>query len=390
MSVTPETGQRPPPWRNIRVLRAGGQAVFLLLVFGFLYFLYFNLVTNLLAQGIGVGFGYLRRPSGFNVPGALHLSDPVWFAILRGAKNTALVSFLGIVIATVLGITVGVMRLSTNWLVARVASLYVEALRNIPVLLIIIFWFIAVMLKLPPRADAFEWFGGAIILSNRGLAVPWVQGEAGLGGFWALLGVAVIAGGIAWRWRTRRNEATGAPHHRMLWTAGVVLVILVVGYFALGRPFVLSVPSREGRLIRGGFGVSTNYAALLVALAIYTASHIAEIVRGSILSVPKGQVEAATAVGLTGFQRLRHVVLPQAFRVAVPPIGNQFLNLTKNSSLGVAIAFPELTRMTRVTVGNGMPAPQSFAVAMLIYLAFSFFLAGLTNVANRRLQFVER
>jgi general L-amino acid transport system permease protein len=306
-------------------------------------------------------------------------------ALIVGAKNTITVSVLGIALATVLGVVVGIARLSTNWIVRRVASLYVESLRNIPVLVIIVFWSAAVILTLPRIEDSIEWLD-AIVLSNRGLWVPTVVGRDGVGAFWiALAAAGVGALALAW-WRTRRFEVTGRPHHRLLWAIGVIVGVAAVVYVALEQPLVVSLPERTARSVAGGRVVSPEFTALLVGLVVYTASHIAEIVRGSIQAVPRGQTEAATAVGLSPFQRLRYVVLPQAFRIAIPPMSNQFLNLTKNSSLAIVIGYPELMRVTRIAIGNGSPAPQSLALLMVVYLALSLTISAAANLANRRLQ----
>jgi general L-amino acid transport system permease protein len=192
-----------------------------------------------------------------------------------------------------------------------------------------------------------------------------------------------------WIWRTRRFDLTGQPHRRVLWSGGVLLAFLLVGYLSAGRPFVVSLPEPGELATTGGSRLSPEFAALLIALTLYTASHIAEIVRGSIQAVPKGQKEAAEAMGLSGFDRLRFVVLPQAFRVAIPPLGNQFLNLVKNTSLGVAIAFPEVTRITRITIAQGGPAPPAIVVLMGVYLVFSLTIALIVNLVNRRMALKE-
>ena len=186
-------------------------------------------------------------------------------------------------------------------------------------------------------------------------------------------------------WRTQRSDRTGEPSHRVLWGLGIFAVVGGLGYLLSGRPLALDTPERGSFATGGGLRLSPEYAALLAALVIYTASHIAEVVRGSILAVSRGQGEAAEALGLNGFQKLRFVVLPQAFRIAVPPLGNQFLNLVKNSSLGVAIAFPEVTRIVRITISQRAPAPQSIAILMLVYLVFSLSIALVVNLVNRRL-----
>ena len=380
---------RPPPWRDVRVLRIGAQVVFVAAVAGFLWFLYVNLVTNMRIQGIGTDYGFLDRRAGFRIAEAgFRSSQPLRDAILVGVKNTALVSLVGIVLATVLGVIVGVGRLSSNFLVRRASSLFVESLRNVPVLVIIIFWSTAVILKLPSIREPLTWPG--MILSNRGLRVPWPAGHPGLGVFWLGLAAAAALAALVAMWRTRHFDRTGAPHHRVLWTTGTFAGVALVVYVALGAPFTISLPEIEGIHITGGTAVGPEYAALLLGLAVYTASHIAEIVRGSILAVPKGQTEAATAVGLSGLQRLRLVVLPQAFRVAIPPIANQYLNLTKNSSLGIAVAYAEITAVTFIAIGNANPAPQAISIMMLVYLAFSLGISAIANVINRRLQIAGR
>jgi general L-amino acid transport system permease protein len=386
MSVTAAPlRQRTPFWRNVRVLRIAFQAAFLLGVVLFLLGLWENLTTNLRVQGIRTDFGYLQQPAGFAIADAdFRPSQSIWDAIKVGAMNTIKVSLLGILVATVLGVVVGVARLSTNWLVRRSAAIYVETLRNIPVLVIILFWWLAVLLQLPAIRRAVDLLG-VIVISNRGLVGPGLEQTAALTGFLIVGAIGVACAIGVWVWRTRHFDRTGEPHHRVLWSAGVIFLFIVAGFFAFGQPIGISLPERGELATTGGFRLSPEYAALLVGLALYTASHIAEIVRGSILAVSRGQTEAANAVGLSGFQRMRFVVLPQAFRVSVPPIANQYLNLVKNSSLGVAIAFPEVTRVTRIAIGQQAPAPQSILVLMGVYLSFSLVIALVMNLINRRL-----
>ena len=197
---------------------------------------------------------------------------------------------------------------------------------------------------------------------------------------------------FVWRWRTKLHEATGKPHHRILWSLGTLLVIGIGAFVAFGGPLRWSYPevSESGRTIIGGIATNDGYIALTLALGVYTASHIAEILRGSILAVPKGQGEASNALALSGFQRYRYVVLPQAFRIAVPPTINQFLNLVKNSSLAIAVAFPDITALTKTAIGNGNPAPQLILILMGCYLAFSLFISLVLNIFNRQLQLVGR
>jgi general L-amino acid transport system permease protein len=375
---------RTPFWRNVRVLRIAFQAVFLIGVVLFLLGLWENLTTNLRVQGIRTDFGYLQQPAGFAIADAdFRPSQSIWDAIKVGAVNTIKVSLLGILLASLIGVVVGVARLSTNWLVRRSAAIYVETLRNIPVLVIILFWWLAVLLQLPAIRRAVDL--DVIVISNRGLVGPGVEQTAALTGFLLVAALGVTAAVSVAIWRTRVFDRTGQPHRRVLWSGGLLMLFLVVGFFLFDRPIGISLPERGELATTGGFRLSPEYAALLIGLALYTASHIAEIVRGSILAVARGQTEAANAVGLSGFQRLRFVILPQAFRISVPPIANQYLNLVKNSSLGVAIAFPEVTRVTRIAIGQQAPAPQSILVLMGVYLFLSLVIALVMNLINRRL-----
>jgi general L-amino acid transport system permease protein len=384
-TATPMPTRRTPLWRNVRVLRFVLQVVFLVGVAGLLLYLVDNVVGNLERLGIPTGFDYLDQPAGFAIPDSdFSSAQSLGDALIVGVRNTLKVSLIGIVLATIVGVLVGVARLSSNWLVRKSAALYVETFRNIPVLVIILFWYLGVVLRLPPIGEAVE-IPDLLVISNRGVALPWFD-KVGAGfafGLVALVGLAAAA--LVWIWRTRRFDRTGAPHRRALWAGGVLIAILTVGFFATGSPWALEFPERGERSTTGGFRLSPEYAALLIGLALYTASHIAEIVRGSILAVPGGQAEAANAVGLSGWQRLRHVVLPQAFRISVPPIANQYLNLMKNSSLGIAISYYELTKITRVSIAQQAPAVQAILLLMGIYLLISLSIALVTNLVNRRL-----
>jgi general L-amino acid transport system permease protein len=386
----PARPTRPPLWRDVRVVRAGLQFVFAIAVLALVAYLYRNLIDNLQAQGIRTDFGHLDQPAGFQIAGSdFRASQTVGEALRVGVTNTAVIAVVGIVLATILGIVVGVARLSTNWLVRRAAGIYVEALRNLPPVLVIIFMFTAVFLRFPQIENPRNLFD-LVIISNRTISLAWPVTADGAGPYLVVVALAALAAvAVAW-WRTRRWNEFGEPHHRLWWALGVFAAVAVPAYFLFGGPVVLDRPEVVGRQLAGGIAMSANHGALLAALVIYTASYIAEIVRGSIQSVVKGQTEAATALALTPFQRLRFVVLPQAFRVAIPPTANQYLNLTKNSSLGFFIAFPEITTVTFIAIGNGNPAPQSILILMGIYLAFSLSIAAVTNLINRRMQLVGR
>lgn len=380
--------ERPPFWRNIRVIRVALQVLAVVVVIGAFLYLGNNLRNELIAKNLPTDFSFLSQPTGVTIADSdFDPGSPVWRALLVGIKNTFLLVIVGIPFLTILGTLIGVARLSTNWLVAKAAMVYVETLRNIPPLLIILFVFNAVILQLPPPRDPatpLDWF----VISNLKITGPWVATSTGSGALLIIALIALVAAVITAVWRTRYSEQTGQHSHRVLWGLGVFTVIVLFGYFTTGRPVSISLPDLEGRVITGGFGGLGAYFAVLIALVMYTASHVAEIVRGSIQAVPNGQTEAANAIALTGFQRLRYVILPQAFRIALPPIINQYLNFAKNTSLAIAIGFAEITLVTFQAIGNGYPAPQLILLLMGAYLLFSLTISLLVNILNRRLQLV--
>jgi general L-amino acid transport system permease protein len=377
-------------WRDVRVLRGVIQVVAAALVFMVLYVLWFNLTNNLRAAGLPTDFDFLTQPLGVDIPGSdISPSAPIWRGLLNGVKNTLALVVVGIPLLTIIGVLVGVARLSTNWLVAKAAGLYVEILRNLPPLLIIFFVFNAAILRFPVLQESLN-FSDLVLINNRYIAMVGFTAQPNFGPFLAIMaGALLIAAGVWW-WRTRRSERTGEHHHRFLWALGVFSVLSLIGFFALGGPVGLSRPVLDGRALEGGYVGLAAFWAVLAALVLYTASHVAEIVRGSILAVPLGQTEAANAIALSPFQRLRYVILPQAMRVAIPPIISQYLNFTKNTSLAIAIGYAEMTRITFQLIGNGQPAPQMIALLMGGYLIFSLIISLVVNVVNRRMQLVTR
>jgi general L-amino acid transport system permease protein len=372
------------------VLRVFAQLVAVGAVALILYVLWFNLTNNLRAQGIRTDFGFLGQPVGVNIADStITPGSSVLRALQVGIKNTLALAIVGIPLLTVIGVLVGIGRLSTNWLVAKTSTLYVEVFRNLPPLLIIVFAFRAVVLRLPPArepATPFDLF----VISNLRITVPGFEAGAGAETFWlvVLAGLA-LALGVA-TWRTRRSDVTGQPHHRVAWAGGALATVAITAFVLLDRPIGLTIPTLDGRVVEGGFSGLGAFFAVMGALVVYTASHVAEIVRGSIQAVPKGQTEAANALALSSFQRLRFVVLPQAFRIAIPPVINQYLNYVKNTSLAIAIGYAEVTAIAIQAIGNGQPAPQLILMVMAGYLLFSLSISLVVNMLNRRLQFVTR
>ncbi len=380
--------ERPPFYRNVRFLSWTFQIVVVLIVAAVLFWLIGNYRQNTAASGVPTGFDFLSNPTTFDIPGAdFSPNSPVSSAYLVGILNTISISVVGIVFATIIGVLVGVGRLSGNWLVRKLSAFYVEAIRNVPLLVIMTFSVLAVVLQTFPRIQESWSLFGWFIVSNRGLGVPWYENTSGLA-----LTVLVAVGAVAWwlvaRWRQSIADRTGAISHAGLYGLAVFVVVLVAGWLILGVGVTL--PRVEGRQLAGGMRVDPSFFAVLLALVIYTASHIAEIVRGSIQSVPRGQGEAATALALSPFERMWRVVLPQAMRTAIPPLGNQYLNLIKNSSLGAAFSYFELTNITQISVGNGSAAVPAFTLALLFYLVLSLITSALVNQANRHFKLVER
>jgi general L-amino acid transport system permease protein len=355
-----------------------------------LYVLWFNLTNNLRRQGIRTDFSFLDQPFGVRIAGSdFKPGSSVRDALWNGVRNTAALAVVGLPILTVLGLSVGIGRLSSNWLVARAATVYVEVLRNLPPLLLIVFAFQAVILRLPPARAPITPFGW-LVVSNLEIHVPGLTAGPRAGRFFAILGGGLLLAAVVWWWRTRVQETTGAPHYRWLWAIGLVAAVAVPAYVLGDAPVTISRPQLEGRVVSGGFGGLGAYFAVLGALVLYTASHVAEIVRGSIQAVPRGQTEAAEALALSGFQRLRFVILPQALRIALPPVINQYLNYVKNTSLAIAVGFAEVTLIAFQAIGNGQPAPQVILMLMAAYLAFSLVISALVNAYSRRLRVVTR
>jgi general L-amino acid transport system permease protein len=375
---------RPAFWRDVRVLRVAGQVVFVILVVVVAREMFLNLEFGVQRQGIDLSFDFLQQRAGFEIKEGIDYSpNQSFFKAFRvGVVNTIAVASVGIVLATVLGLVIGVARLSPNWLLRRMAQAYVELIRNIPVLVQIIFWYVAVVLALPVIGGGLSVWGVAY-LSNRGAAIPWVRAEPGAGAFGLVVLVGVAAAAVAWRWRLRVHERTGAPPRRFPVAAAVFGAIAVIGYAATGGPLSIEVPQVDRFGYEGGFQASPEYTALLLGLVIYTAAFIAEIIRGSIQAVPRGQKEAAEALGLAPGQQLRLVVLPQALRIAIPPLNSQYLNLTKNSSLGVAIGFPEIVSVSSTITNQAGRATQMLLLVIVTYLTLSLLISAAMNGLNR-------
>jgi general L-amino acid transport system permease protein len=346
-----------------------------------------NTLTNLESRNIATGFGFLWREAGFGVSeSAIEYSPADSYArvLLVGLLNTLKVSIAGIVLATIIGTIAGVARLSRNWLVARFATVYVETLRNIPVLLQLFFWYALITEALPGPRQALNPLAG-IFLSARGLKFPEpVWQTTHLLMFMALL-VGIAGGWAISRWARIRHERTGQLFPSIQVTIGFILGLPALTWLLGGAPTEMDVPELRGFNFEGGFTVTPEFTALLVGLVLYTGTFIAEIVRGGILAVAGGQTEAGLALGLSRGQVLRLIVLPQALRVIIPPLTSQYLNLTKNSSLAVAIGYPDLVSTANTAINQTGQAVEGIAVIMAVYLTVSLSISAFMNWYNRRI-----
>ena len=386
------TEEAIPFWRDERVLRVLGQVIFLVVAVSFFYYLYNNMITALAAQGMTPSFEFLERTAGFDIGESFIeyvRSDTYGKALLVGVLNTIYVSIIGIFFATVFGVILGVARLSKNFLVAKLSSIYLEILRNIPLLVLLVFWYSGVFITLPRVKEAITF--GSAFLSNRGIAIPWGIPTETWGSYLMILLFALIVSIIV-SWRLKAiGERTGRPPLRIFWVPLTFLVIALVGWFVLPQaPVTMDYPELTGLNFTGGYVFSPEFMALLSGLVIYTAAFVGEIVRAGIMSVSKGQHEAAKALGLTGFQTLRLVIFPQAMRVIVPPLTSQYLNLTKNSSLAVAIGYPDLFAIGGTSLNQSGRAVEVIALMMGLYLLSSLVTSVFMNWYNDKIKLVER
>lgn len=358
-----------------------------------LYGIVDNTITNLQKQNIASGFGFLNRTAGFDISQSLIPYQNMMSygrAFLVGLLNTLLVAGLGVVLATLLGFLIGIARLSPNWLVARLGTLYVEIVRNVPLLLQLFLWYFAALKTLPaPRQSVALPLGAHLNVRGLYLPLPVWQKGAGLVLAAALLG---LAGAIMVTiWARRRQRATGLPFPSLAVGMGLAAGLTLLVFLAAGRPVTFDVPVLKGFNFVGGLVIQPEFTALLVGLVVYTASFIAEIVRSGILAVSRGQKEAAAALGLSRTQVLRLVVIPQAMRVIIPPLTSQFLNLTKNSSLAVAIGYPDLVSVFAGTVLNQTnQAVEVILITMGVYLTLSLATALFMGWFDARFAIKER
>ena len=356
------------------------------------YYLFSNLQANLDNRGISTGFSFLNEPAGF--PVLIHLieyteADSYGRAFVVALINTFVISILGIVLATIIGVIMGLARLSNNWLVAKLATVYIETLRNIPLLLQMFFWYFAVLSALPSPKNSILF--GDFMLNKRGIYSPNPIFQDGMGIvlLGSLVSIFLAIGVIVWA--KKRQTRTGLWFPAYWASFAIIIGVSVLGYLLAGSPIEFDLPEKSRFNITGGLVLPPEFVAVLIALATYTGTFIAEIVRAGILAVNRGQTEAANALGLRNGPTLRLVIIPQALRIIIPPLTSQYLNLTKNSSLAVAIAYPELTSVFAGTALNQTgQAVEIISLTMLTYLTISLVTSLFMNWYNNRVALVER
>ena len=393
------TEQRsPPPQYALRLKRALGgragwggfvvQVVFVIALAWIGYEIAANARANLETQHITAGFGFLKNTAGFDVSQSLipyTASDTYARVLLVGLLNTLLVSVLGIIFATVIGFIVALGRLSPNWLLSRVAGAYVEGVRNLPLLFQILFWYLAVLAALPGPRQSISLFG-AFFLNSRGLIVPTPIAEPGLLAFVIAIALGIVASFILRAYARRQLFEKGRSIAIWPYVMGLLIGLPLLSTLVFGVPFILEWPVLRGFNFASGSTVKPEFVALLVALSTYTAAFIAEIVRAGILSVHRGQMEAGLSLGLKRGTVLRQIVVPQALRVILPPLTNQYLNLTKNSSLAVAIGYPDLVSVfAGTTLSQTGQAIEIIGITMGVYLLISLVTSALMSFYGWRI-----
>jgi general L-amino acid transport system permease protein len=379
--------------RDKRVRDLFWQAAVVAGLLGLTVFFVRNASQNMVQAGLASGFAFLWRTSGIDVPFVLTSytpSDTILSLLWVGVVNTLLVTVVSVAAATLIGFVIGIARLSTNWLLSSLAGAYVEFVRNIPLLFFVLFWYFGVIAALPGPRQSIGLFGVAF-LNNRGLTIPVAKETGGLLAALAVLVACMAAQALVAVWARRRQERTGQAFP--VWSAGIVLVGIVplCAFIASTLATAWDVPALRGFNYRGGFVLIPEFVALFLALTTYTAGFIAEIVRGGILAVAKGQIEAAKSLGLTPGQVLRLVTIPQALRVMIPPLTSQYLNVLKNSSFGAAIAYPDLVSLFMGSaLNNTGQAIEIIAITLAIYLAVGLAVSAFMNWYNARVALVLR
>jgi len=392
-SGSTENVEQKAPFLNDPKIRSIIYQLFTIAMVGLLgYYLFTNTVENLNRQSIATGFDFFDKEASFEIGESLipySAADTYGKALFVGILNTIKVAFIGIVITVILGTFLGIARLSTNWLVSKLAAVYIEVMQDIPILLQLFFWYSFFYDVLPSPREALEPVKG-VFISNRGLVFAVPEGHPA----YKYMAAAFIAGCvIAWlvrRWAKKRQEKTGQTFPVFFCSIVIILGLPLVTWLFSGAPHKMNVPELAGFNFQGGINMSPEFGALLLGLVLYTAAFVAEIVRAGIQAIIRGQTEAAMSIGLKPGQILNLVILPQALRVIIPPLTSQMLNLTKNSSLAVAIGFPDFVSVASTTINQTGQAIEGVTLIMVVYLCFSLLTSLFMNWYNKKMALVER
>ena len=389
--MRPPSGKRFS-WRSQAFRGLVFQLVAVVLIGFGLWYLAHNTLANMQARGIQSGFDFLKQPAGFDIGESLiayEALNPYWKAFLVGILNTLRVAIAGIFFATVLGTAIGVGRFSRNAIVRGICYAYVELFRNVPVLLQLLLWYLVFTEWLPPLLDAPS-IAGLFYLSKAGFSFPIPEWSLGVALACAGLAIGIVAAAIYRRWAMRQFELTGRV--RSLYSTPILIVVglAFLGWLAGGAPTAWSVPKPEGFMMEGGASATPEFLAVLLGLVMYTSAFIAEVVRAGIASVSHGQTEAAGSLGLSKGQSMRLVILPQALRVIIPPLTSQYLNITKNSSLAVAIGYPDVVSIANTALNQTGRAVECITIIMAVYLTTSLSTSAFMNWYNRRAAIRER
>jgi general L-amino acid transport system permease protein len=385
--------EKVAPWNDPVVRGWVFQIVVVGLVATLAWYLIGNTLSNLNDQKIASGFDYLGREAGFEIGDSMIAYSPASTyarAIWVGILNTLRVAILGVIFSTILGTLIGIGRLSPNWLLSRICAWYVEAFRNVPLLLWLFLFYKMISEAFPGPRQAIGALWQSVFLSNRGLYFPVplanpIHKWMGVG-----LLVGIVGAVMLHRWAKKRQEATGQPFPSLLAGFGIAVGLPVVIWLVAGAPSAMSWPALKGFNFEGGTVIQPEFTALLLGLVVYTSAFVAEIVRSGILALHKGQSEAAAALGLSRGQAMRLVLLPQALRVIIPPMTSQYLNITKNSSLAIAIGYPDLVASINVTINQTGQAIENILLIMAAYLSVSLSISAFMNWYNKRIALTER
>jgi general L-amino acid transport system permease protein len=384
-----------PFWRDKRIIPILLQLLFAITVVLAGAYFFTNAINGLNRMGINLGFSFLSDSASFAIGGdkliEFQASDTYGRAVLVGLTNTLKVAFFGIILTTILGITIGIARLSTNWLMSTLARVYIEIFRNTPLLVQIFIWFYAVFLTMPRIEDSFH-IANLFYFSNRRVAMPWLEQTAATGMWMIFFIIGVLIAFVLWRTLLKRQVESGQRKFPGYWAGGSIVLLLAIAWIVSGlqSPFNFSAPVLAGNRFVGGFGLDPSFLAILIALVAYTSAFVAEIVRSGIQAVSKGQVEAAKALGLKASTILRLVIFPQAIRIIIPPVTSQYLNLIKNSSLAVAIGYADIVFVGNTIMNQTGRAIEAITIMLLVYLSFSLLTSLFMNIFNKYTQLVER